>query len=207
MKYLWPAVSIILLVILVGIGAFYLGSKKSNQTDMVAPTPTVLQTNNSNATPTQTITSTQLQTQTIEAGGILVFKAYKLSAPSDWVVSKEKNAYMDNVTLTKLNYKLTISQAAGGGGGCTYPGQAPAEMAQSFVSFVEINNPNGFVFRRGQNESGPNTYTVCQKNTSDGSFGFPTNFGNITLTTPGTPDKNSVIFPEVDAILASLKAN
>lgn len=205
MKYLLPAVSIILLILVVGGAAFYFGQKSTSikNTPITNPTENISPTTSVETNPTATPTPSA-STQSLSGGGILVFKAYTLVAPLDWIATKEKNDYMDNLILTKLNYKLTISQAAGGGGGCIYPGDKPAEMAQSFVSFVEITNPNGFVFRRGQNESGPNTYTVCQKNTSDGSFGFPTNFGNITFTTPGTPDKNAIIFPEVDSILSSL---
>lgn len=107
---------------------------------------------------------------------------------------------MDNLTLSKTGYKIVISQAAGGGGGCTYPGDAPAEMAQSFTSFVEINNPNGYLFRRGPAQGSPGAWTVCEKR--QGSFGFPTTFGNITLTVPTTTDVT--IMAEVDSILASL---
>ncbi len=198
MKNVLIGIIMTLIVIAVGAGAFYLGQKtlKNPQTQ------TPLQQTTNKITSVLTPTPTQTQAKTYEAGGILIFKAYSLSAPQDWVITKEKNSYMDNMTLTKLGYKLIISQTAGGGGGCKYPGDTPAEMAQSFTSFTEITNPNGFVFRRGANGT-PGGFTVCQKNTTDGSFGFPTNFGNITITSP-VPSSDTIM-AEIDAILASLK--
>jgi hypothetical protein len=202
MKYLLPGISIILLVLVVGGAAFYLGQKtiKSN----IVPPPTLSPTNaaNNQITPTLTPMPTQTEKTQVSSGGVLVFAKYTLDLPSGWTSQKEVTQYSDMVTLTKDSSKITIYQAAGGGGGCTYPGEAPQQMAQSFSSFVEVMDPNGFVFRRGANGT-PGGFTVCQKNATDGSFGFPTNFGNITIITPQAPDAN--IMAEIDSILASLK--
>lgn len=192
---------ILVVIALVGFLAYDLGSKSSNSTQnpitvQNTPTPTVYQTPNSLPSSSPTVANKQ----TISAGGILVFPAYSLVAPSDWTATKEKNENMDNLTLLKGNYKIVISQAASGGGGCTYPGEPPQEMTQTFTSFVEITNPNGFLFRRGPAQGSPGAWTVCEKRS--GSFGFPTSFGNITITAPTTPDAS--IMAEVDGILASL---
>ena len=192
---------ILVVIALVSFLAYDLGSKSSNSaqkpiTDQNTPAPTVYQTPNSLPSSSPIVTSKQ----TISGGGILIFSAYSLSAPSDWTATKEKNENMDNLTLLKGSYKIVISQAAGGGGGCTYPGEPSQEMAQTFTSFVEITNPNGYLFRRGPAQGSPGTWTVCEKRS--GTFGFPTSFGNITITIPTSPDAS--IMTEVDGILASL---
>lgn len=202
MKYFFAALSGILLIIIVAGSAFYLGQKNASPSkETTTPTPTVFQTiNEENTSPTPTLKAPQ--TKTITAGGVLSFPTYTLELPEGWAYTREQGQDSDKLTLTKLNYKITISEAAFGGGGCLYPGDPPSEMAQSFTIFTEIINPNGYIFRRGM--SGPNTWTVCQKNTTDGSFGAPTMFGHISFVTPGTPDKNGIVFPEADSIFASL---
>lgn len=205
MKYVLPAISLIVLIAVIAGAAFYFG-QKSGGSSSIAPTPSVTQLYPTVNTQTTSVTSTPTtqtpQTTTVSAGGVLVFSAYTLSLPPSWTSQKETTQYSDMLTLTKDTYKITIYQAAGGGGGCTYPGQAPQEMAQSFSSFVEIMDPNGFVFRRGPSLGTPNSWTVCQKNASDGSFGFPTNFGNITIVNPTNPTDTTIA--EIDSILASL---
>lgn len=200
MKYLLGIISILILVLVIAGGAYYFGAKSNvNKTEMmtsVSPTPFV-----SAETPSPTSTTSK----PVEAGGVLVFNKYSLNLPEGWTSQREQGENMDKLTLSKLGYNLVLYQFAGGGGGCLYPGDEDTPMAQTFSSFVEVTNTNGFIFRRGQNDSGPNSYTYCQKNNTDGSFGSPTSFGGISLTTPGTPDKNAIVFPEADSIVASLK--
>jgi len=205
MKYILPAISLVILIAIIAGLAFYFGQKSAPAiTSSVKPTPFINKTSPTPITQTSPVASptiTPAPTQSLSGGGILVFKAYVLTAPLDWTSQKEVTQYSDMLTLSKNGYKITINQAAGGGGGCTYPGQAPQEMAQTFASFVEVTDPNGFVFRRGPTQQ--NAYSVCQKNTTDGSFGFPTNFGSITFTTPANP--TDTMLAEVDGILSSLK--
>ncbi|HYM65555.1 MAG TPA: hypothetical protein VES68_03675 [Candidatus Sulfotelmatobacter sp.] len=198
MKYLFPAISVIILIIVVGGAAFYLGQKSLNNTKAPAQQSQTQQT-----TPLLTPTPTVLEKTQVSSGGILVFAKYTLDVPSGWVSQKENTQYSDMLTLTKDTYKISIYQAAGGGGGCLYPGDPDKEMAQRFQSFTEISNPNGYVFRRALTGSSVGAWTVCQKNATDGSFGFPTNFGNITITTPANPSNE--LMTEIDSILASLK--
>jgi len=200
MKYLFGIISILILVLAIAGGAYYLGLKNNtNKAEMMtslSPTPYVSQ---------ETPTPTDSQTKTIEAGGVLVFNKYSLELPEGWTSQREQGESMDRLTLSKLGYNLVLYQFAGGGGGCLYPGDEVVPMAQTFSSFVEVKNTSGFIFRRGQNDSGANSYTYCQKNNTDGSFGSPTSFGGVSLSTPGTPDKNAIIFPEADKIVGSLK--
>lgn len=200
MKYVLGAISLLLLIVVIGGAAFYLGQKSLTNN----PSSITIQNNalpSSSVSQSQTPTPTGIQTKTVTAGGVLVFSAYSVSVPPTWTSAKNTGQNMDTLTLTNDPYKITISQAAGDGGGCTYPGQPPQEMTQTFSSFVEIMDPNGFVFRRGLAQTG--VWTVCQKNTTDGSFGFPTSFGNITINTPAAPSES--LMSEIDGILASLK--
>ena len=185
---------------LVGYLAYDLGIKSANPTQKsgnAQNTPSVNNYQTPNLTPSSIPT---VNKQTISAGGVLSFPNYSLVIPEGWKSTREQGQDMDKLTLTKQGYKMTISEGAFGGSGCLYPGSPPQEMAQTFSSFVEIINPNGFVFRRSS--TGTGGWTVCQKG-SDGSFGAPTSFGHTTIIEPATPDANVVT--EIDEILASLK--
>ncbi len=200
MKYLLSIISILILVLAIAGGAYYLGTKSNtNKAEImtsVSPTPFVT---------AETASPTSQVTKTVEAGGVLVFNKYSLQLPDGWTSQREQGESMDRLILSKLGYNLVIYQFAGGGGGCLYPGDEDVPMAQTFTTFVEINNPNGYIFRRGQTNNNSDSYTYCQKNTTDGSFGSPTSFGGISLTKEqGIPEKNAVIFPEADKIVSSL---
>lgn len=201
MKYFWPGISAILFMILIGTGAFYLG-KQTKEGASITPTPTVYQ--NQNTESTNNPTPTKSGQKEVTAGGILSFPAYTLLLPEAWTSEREQGQDSDKLTLTKLNYKITISEAAFGGGGCLYPGDAPSEMAQAYTTYTEINNSNGYIFRRsgGDVSSGQRFWTVCQKQ-SEGSFGTPTAFGHISVSGPITTDASVVA--EIDSILSSIK--
>ena len=198
MKYALITILIVIVIAVVGVGAYYFGLKSSGNKTVEQPIPTAA------AKPTlqPTQASTQNNTKKVLAGGVLVFPAYTVDIPLVWNALQTGQTDINNLTITNSEYKIVISQAAGGGGGCTYPSDTPSEMSQTFSSFVEINDPNGFIFRRGPTQGSANTWTVCQKET-DGSFGFPTVFGNITITTPKTTTNQDM--EQIDSILASLK--
>lgn len=201
MKYALPGIIVILLVIIVGMAAFYFGTKSSTN-NQITPTPTESQVQNTNEPTTSEVTK-EIETKTVSAGGVLSFPKYLVSVPSDWTSQREQGENSDLLTLTKANYKITINEGAFGGSGCLFPGDPPSEFAQTYAKFVEIINPNGFVFRRGSTSNADTGWAVCQKNTSDGSFGAPTQFGHISITTPVNP--NVGVMSEIDTILASIK--
>jgi hypothetical protein len=199
MKNIFIGIIITFVVLEIGIGAFYLGKSTLNNKQS-PPTPTISQDNTQTQAQQQlTPTPIQAQVKTITAGGVLSFPSYTLTLPDGWASQREQGQDSDKLTLTKLGYKITISEGAFGGSGCLYPGDAPQEMAQNFTSYVEISNPNGFIFRRSS--TGLSGWTVCQKG-SEGSFGAPTIFGHISITAPVTPD--ATIVAEIDSILTSL---
>lgn len=202
MKYVLPGIIVILLVIIVGMLAFYFGTKTTSN-NQVTPTPTVSQTGTQNTQQTITTPTVTLQTKTVLAGGVLSFPQYSLNIPLDWTSQREQGQDMDKLTLSKGAYKITISEGAFGGSGCRFPGDPPSEFAQTYSKFVEIINLNGFIFRRGSSSDSDTGWTLCQKNTSDGSFGVPTQFGHISITTPVNPTES--IMAEIDSIFASIK--
>jgi hypothetical protein len=205
MKFLLPGILVMFFVIVVGAGAFLLG-KQAVKPNTITPTPTISEsdTKNVDTSQNQDLTPTKTEEKTITAGGVLSFPKYTVSLPEGWASEREQGQDMDKLTLSKLGYKITISEGAFGGSGCLYPGDPPSEMAQTFTSFVEINNPNGFVFRRGGGElfNGQRGWTVCQKG-SEGSFGAPTIFGHVNISGPATT--NAEILAEIDSIFASIK--
>lgn len=151
-------------------------------------------------------TSTSIQTTTVKAGGVLVFKAYSINVPTTWQYAKEGTPSgdipIDRLTLTKDGYKITLYQAATGGAPCLYPGDADVEGPSSrFVSFVAITTQTGDLLRRGVPEGGGG-FTVCEKQGSN-SYGQPTSFGHISITTPANPSASIIV--EIDSMLASLK--
>lgn len=199
MKYLLGTISIILLLIIIAGGAFYFGQQSASQEREMTTTPT--------PTPFVTVEAPtpeviQEDVKTVKAGGVLALSAYTLTTPSDWTSQREQGEGMDKLTISKEGYKITIYQAAFGGGGCIYSGE-PEAFFTKYGNYVEIQNLNGLVFRRGQNEStGKTSWTVCNKGT-DGTYGTITPFGGITIQNPLTIDEE--IMAEIDGILASLK--
>jgi len=194
---------VLAVIVLVGFLAYVLGSKSLNSTQSPTvqntPAPTASQTNNSIPTVIPNLTPTPAQIKTVEAGGVLSFPKYTVLLPEGWTSEREQGQDMDKLTLTKQGYKITISEGAFGGSGCLYPGDSPQEMAQNFTSYVEISNPNGFVFRRSS--TGTSGWTVCQKGSGE-SFGTPTIFGHMSITAPSAPD--TAVVTEIDGILTSL---
>lgn len=202
MKYALPGIIVILLVIIVGMAAFYFGTTKSSINNQVTPTTTPSQVQNTNEPTTSEITK-ETETKSVNAGGVLSFPKYSLSIPLDWTSQREQGDNSDLLTLTKDSYKITINEGAFGGSGCLFPGDPPSEFAQTYAKFVEIINSNGFVFRRGSTSNADTGWAVCQKSASDASFGAPTQFGHISITTPVNPSVS--VMAEIDAILASIK--
>jgi hypothetical protein len=201
MKYLLPGILVMFLVIIVGTGAFILGKKTINNSSNITPTPTISQqTDNIEETK---LSPTETPNKVVQAGGVLSFPKYTVTLPEGWTSEREQGENSDKLTLTKGSYVITINEGAFGGSGCLYPGDPPFEMAQTFTSFVEINNPNGFVFRRsgGEVSNGKRGWTLCQK--GDEAFGAPTIFGHVNITGPATTD--AAILAEVDSIISSFK--
>ncbi len=200
MKYLLATISILLLIIIIAGGAFYFGQQSANQSKEMTTTPSP-----SPFVTAQTPTPELIQEEnlkTIKAGGVLSLSSYSIAIPLDWTSQRQQGDGFDELTITKQGYKIKIYQAAFGGGGCIYVGE-PEAFYTKYNTFVEIQNPNGFVFRRGQNEStGTTSWTVCQKDT-DGNYGTITSFGAITINNSATIDET--IMSEADQILASLK--
>jgi hypothetical protein len=195
MKYVLAAISLILLLIVVGGAAFYFGQKSNVD---ITPTSTVTQTQ---ITPILTPTPTLAQNfRTIPAGGVLTYAAYTIDVPTDWTYTKDDGKDIDTLIIMKGNYKLQILQGGMGGSMCLYPGDADTQGPSSrFTSFVEIMNPNGYLLRRG--ESLPQSAIgICEKQ----KFGWeqPTSFGAISYF---VPDKNPQIIQIMDAMLATLK--
>ena len=158
------------------------------------------------ATLAPSATATPLVVTTVKAGGILVFHAYTIDVPTDWIYAKEAaptgDIAIDKLILTKAGYKITLYQAATGGAPCLYPGDPDQEGPSSrFVSFVNITTATGDKLRRGVVESGGTGFTVCEL--QSGGYGEPTSFGHISIVTPAIPTQ--VDIDQIDSILSSLR--
>jgi hypothetical protein len=192
---------IIILFLAVGIGFYILGTKNRNTVSNKIPTPNFVEVTPSSSPAQEVLASPPApQTQTVRGGGILTFPKYELTAGLDWVVTREsENPGMEQVTLTKEGYELSILEGGFGGAACLYPGDPDVEGPSArYTSYVEITAKSGDLFRRGTTTSG--AYGICQKT----QYGWeaPTLFGAISFKTP-TPASPEIIL-EMDKIIASI---
>jgi len=200
---LWKFISIILIVILLGVGIYELGKNQtpSKNTFVMSKQPTpipTLATSSASITPSITVTPAGEVSKKVTAGiKNQLFSQYTVTVPSSWTADHTSNTASDTLTLTKNQYVLTISQAAGSAGSCDYPGDTVEPMAQVFSNFVGITGTFS-QFRRGTSDN--KAYTVCEQKT--GGFSFPTSVGYITYATPVQADQATLA--EMDGMVASL---
>jgi hypothetical protein len=199
---LWKFIAVILLFVLIGVGAYEFGKTQLPTTNIFnIPKPTVAQTLSptiSQPSPTGTVSPTPTGSKKVSAGmKNALFSPYTVMVPAGWTENHTTNTASDTLTLTKGQYTLTISQAAGGGGSCDYPGDAVEPMAQVFTNFVGITGTFS-QFRRGTSDN--KTYTVCEQKST--GFAFPTSVGYITYNVPASADQATLA--EMDGMVASL---
>jgi hypothetical protein len=192
---------VILIVIgfLVG-GGIYVGLKLKGQVDsqnvlhLATPSPST------EVTPAPTAIPNVVSVTS--PGGSFV--SFKITVPSGWTVDSSQIAGAPKLTVTNGNYQLIISQGAGGGAACLYPGDPPQDFGSPFNAFVTITGTEG-EFRRATSQAGSPTgtsvYTVCDKKPF--GFGLPTQFGYTTYNTPANPDPTILVI--LDGMISSLK--
>jgi hypothetical protein len=201
---LWKFISLVLIALLLVVGIYELGKSQtpSTNTFVMPPQPTITQvqaTVSATITPSPTGMVTPTATSKKVSAGIKnqLFSPYTVTIPSSWADVHTVNTASDTLTITKGQYVLTISQAAGGAGSCDYPGDTPEPMAQAFNNFVGITGTFS-QFRRGTADN--KTYTVCEQ--KSGGFAFPTSVGYITYNVPAQADQATLA--EMDGMVASL---
>lgn len=204
-------VVIVLVIVALLVGGGYVlatkfGMKKDLSMQKAAPTQ-VANVPIATSVPVATASPIIATKKTVKAGltnGSTSFKPYSIEIPIGWTDTRDKTDITDKLTITKGKYSLAIYQAPIGGGGCTYKGDPPAQMAQSFSEFVGITGTSA-QYKRSWNTSGNPagtiSHTVCQKGT-DGSFGSPTSFGAISIKTPNVTDDKTLT--EIDGMIASI---
>ncbi|HVZ66941.1 MAG TPA: hypothetical protein VG917_01645 [Patescibacteria group bacterium] len=201
---------IIATAVLIG-GGYYIGdiAKKQNSpvpTPTAMPTKEVMVTSTPSASTSPTLTTLPSKTINLPNATGSSFKAYSVKIPGGWTDTQEKTDITDKLTITKGAYSLSIYRAPIGGGGCLYPGDADQPMAQKFTDFTQVDGTTKFriSWNKTGNQPGKINYTVCSS-TDGKTYGAPTSFGAITITTPDPADKD--IMDEIKGILVSLKNN
>jgi hypothetical protein len=199
---LWKYIAILLIFALIGVGAYEWGKTQTPSTNIFnIPKPTITQVNTSPTVVQPALTIIPNPTASLKkvSAGMKnqLFSPYAVMVPAGWVDNNTVNTVSDTLTLTKGQYVLTISQAAGGTGSCNYPGDTSEPMAQVFTNFVGITGTFS-QFRRGTTDN--KTYTVCEQ--KSGGFSFPTSVGYITYNVPTQADQSSL--GEMDQMVASL---
>ena len=159
-------------------------------------------------TPTATVSTTPTPppSTTISISGSDPFGSYTIAVPTGWIQSQEQVAGRTKTTFTNGDYKLAISQFAGGGAQCTYPGETGGDFSTPFNGPVGITGTAGQYRRATAKDNpttGPQTYTVCEL--KSGNYGLPTEFGYTTYATPASP--TAAMLAVMDAMVASLKKN
>lgn len=198
-------------------GAYTVGRRASPaggtaRTETVTPGPTWDPGLRPESLPDTTPTPDTKPGKTIKAGldssSGLSFTKYQITVPSDWTenhTTENPGTWVDTLILTKGTVKLKIFQGATGGALCLYPEDANFEGPSSrYDSFTELMTADGIVLRRSSttaNSGATMGFTFCQKGPD--SFGQPTVFGHMSLTTPINPD--GALLKEADTIVASLK--
>jgi hypothetical protein len=214
-KLLFALVAIVLLAVLGYIIGAVVGKSAVQSSPMPSPTTSpaaVIEPSSSNgnplsganATPSPTALSPigveQSALKTEHAGMQSgVFTPYSVTINPGWsdTHTTDTSAKIDTLKITKGDYTVTISQAAGGSGVCLYPGSSPQPMAQMFNAEVGIPGLHA-QYRRGTNDG--TNFTICEMRNNQ--YVFPTEFGNITYSTPGSPDLTTL--NDMDAMVASL---
>ncbi len=192
--------TIILVVVgfLVG-GGIYVGLKIKNQKGGVfssnqSPAP------ESKESPVPTV-APNIVSVTSPGGS---FVSFKITVPNGWTADSSQIAGAPKLTITNATYQLVISQGAGGGAACLYPGDPPQDFGAPFNAFTTITSAEG-EYRRatstGGSPAGTSVYTICEKKPS--GFGLPTQFGYITYNTPANPDQTLLVV--LDGMISSLK--
>lgn len=135
-------------------------------------------------------------------------KKYSLRYPEDWIISREhkdlegeaRQAY-DTTTLTKGDYKISISQFLGGVGSCLFPEDPDKEgMYGRYGDYVEMEVA-GKIVRRTKKQGFQDSYYFCEK--KNGEYVGITSVGVIGYKVP--LDESEEMLREMDSIVKSIQ--
>lgn len=125
------------------------------------------------------------------------FGTYHITIPTGWTSTENSNT----LSIKKDTYTLVISQTAGGGANCFFPGDSTdteGPMGASFSSFTAIK---GKFLEYGRGHSGDTDYLVCEKNGKN--YHLPSEFGYISYKGPANYDQS--VLSEMDGMIGSLR--
>lgn len=201
----------LLLILLVPLGGYFLVNEASKA--KVVPTPTQTPSAEATTAPTSSVspTSTSIQLDksfTSAKFSDLSFAGYKLSYPSSWSLSEQRDGSVpiSTVTLSKNGYSLKIYQAATGGAMCIYEGSLPEGPASDYRTnkFTDLTTSFATLRQTESPSNGKMVFVYCQKSTNDGSFGQPTSVGHMSATT-GVANPDPTIVAQIEAIVKSIE--
>lgn len=221
---IWMIISIILIIIFIGIGAYLLGENGSfsrensvSQQQSVTVVPTVQSSIQiipinqpvSTASPVPTSISLPITSGTkVNAGGFGSFPKYTIMIPQGWQQNETINNFQDLLTIIKGGqYQLQINQASMENDSCSYPGITPEPMSEQYTTFVPLaynGDPN--YYRRSKSQipypNGEDQYAICQK-IDFNPYSTVTTFGSILYMAPTTPDQQTLT--EMDQMVQSMQ--
>lgn len=210
-KWLLALSLIVLLLMLTG-GAYFLGrNSQTNSDNQIAqptssvsiPTSTPSSIKVNETENWKTYTSVQLPNNSL--------KAYSISYPDEWTLKTERKlegSASDLAIISKDNYSLKIYQGAFGGGGCIFEGEMPEGPYGDYRNneYTEIDSGIGklrrLIIANPQKTTGQTRFDFCVS-TNNKDYGSPTHVGEITYTVPDNFD--SSILLGMDKIIKTIK--
>lgn len=205
-------VLVMILLIIIGGGAFYLGTLSKQQLSSI-PSTTPKEKPENETSVKKDLTPTQEPKKIVSAG--ISGQRYTLDIPQSWAYTTQadESAGTSETRLTKGDYSLIIRQASRGVDACNYS-DAPAPSNAEFGSppavseYVQFAGASGETFRRNDITANPSAgvtfFGICQKQESENLYINYTKFGAITYEAP-LENPNPQILKELDSIVATLK--
>jgi hypothetical protein len=217
---IWMIISIVLVIILLGGGAYLLGKSGSFSGQSSVPQQNVIQSK-IQTTPTSTPMPTGSQvapTNTtvpatsitkVNAGGFGSFPKYTIIIPQGWQQEVKTNNFQNLLTITNGNgqYQLQINQTSMDNGLCSYPGVTPEPGSQQYTTFVSLAiNGDSNYYRRSKSQipypNGEDQYAICQENSAS-SYSFVTTFGSMLYMAPTNPEQQILL--QMDQMVQSMQ--
>jgi hypothetical protein len=129
-------------------------------------------------------------------------KGFRLYYPPSWQYSVKEFEDPEGfiLTLKKNGSEFSISQVAGGGGNCLFPGDPPREgMFGRYGEYKEFIKPGEIIWRRAKPENS-DQYVVCQRRPDKDFFTSATDVGVILSFA-----EDSITLTEIDQMLERLE--
>lgn len=209
--YIQIILGVLILLLIVGSGAYYLGTQKNKSLSQSkvqnSPTPS-----SSQPSPPPTVNikaqNTEWEEYTSNKLPNISFKAYKIIYPATWAKKINREAEtVDILTLSKDDHFIEIWQGPTDGGGCVFEGDMPEGPYSDYrnTPYIEIESKIGTLRRVLLKSNKPNqaVFGFCVSSKDKKFYGSPSIVGSISYTVPSNYNKTTL--KEMDKIVSTLQ--